>query len=149
MARPLGAGEVVDVDRASAAELSRLPRIGAGLAARIVQDRDARGPFGSLAGLGRVPGVGPTVLDAVRRHVRFSGRPRAAPAAPAGPVRVAVNRATAEELTTLPGIGPHLASAIVADRARHGPYRRAEDLLRVRGIGPAVLARLKSRILVP
>jgi competence ComEA-like helix-hairpin-helix protein len=149
MARPLAAGELVDVDRASAAELSRLPRIGAGLAARIVRDRDAHGAFGSLDGLGRVRGVGPTVVDAIRPHATFSGRPRAARARPAKPARIAVNRATAEELTSLPGIGPHLAAAIVADRAQHGPYRKPEDLLRVRGIGPVVLERLKSRILVP
>jgi competence ComEA-like helix-hairpin-helix protein len=149
MARPLGAGETVDVDRATAAELSRLPRIGAGLAARIVRDRETRGAFGSLDGLGRVPGVGPTVLDAIRTHATFSGRPRPAQVRPAQPARIAVNRATAEELTSLPGIGPHLAAAIVTDRARHGPYRTAEDLLRVRGIGPVMLERLKGRILVP
>lgn len=149
MARPLAAGERVDVDRATAAELTRLPRIGAGLAARIVHDRDLHGAFGSLDGLGRVRGVGPTVIAAIRTHAAFSGRPRAAQVRPAKPGRIAVNRATAEELTSLPGIGPHLAAAIIADRAQHGPYRTPEDLLRVRGIGPVVLERLKSRILVP
>jgi len=149
MARPLAAGERVDVDRATAAELTRLPRVGAGLAARIVRDRDAHGAFGSLDRLGRVPGVGPAVLGAIRTHATFSGRPRNAQVRPAKPTRIAVNRATAEELTSLPGIGPHLAAAIVADRARHGPYRTPEDLLRVRGIGPVVLERLKGRILVP
>src|SRR3970282_1179927 len=44
--------------RASAAELTRLPRVGPALAARIVADREARGPFGSLDGMRRVPGVG-------------------------------------------------------------------------------------------
>lgn len=149
MARPLAAGERVDVDRSTAAELTRLPRIGAGLAARIVRDRETHGAFGSLDELGRVPGVGRTVLDAIRTHATFSGRARAKEARPAKPARIAVNRASAEELTSLPGIGPHLAAAIIADRARHGPYRTPEDLLRVRGIGPVVLERLKGRILVP
>jgi competence protein ComEA len=62
---------------------------------------------------------------------------------------VAVNRATAQELDALPGIGPRLAAEIVADRARNGPYHTPADLLRVRGIGPYLLRRLEGRILIP
>ncbi len=47
-----------------------------------------------------------------------------------------VNQASADELATLPGIGPKLAGQIVAFREKHGPYRRVEDLLALRGIGP-------------
>jgi competence protein ComEA len=49
--RPLLPGERVDVDRAGADELARLPRVGPKLARRIVEDRDAHGPFGSVQGL--------------------------------------------------------------------------------------------------
>jgi competence ComEA-like helix-hairpin-helix protein len=73
LARPLARGERIDVDRASVEEVARLPRVGPGLAARIVQDRDRNGPFGSLEGMDRVSGVGPTVLEAVRAHVTFGG----------------------------------------------------------------------------
>src|SRR5262245_23007935 len=62
LSRPLGPTERIDVDRASAAELARLPRVGLALAKRIVADREARGPFGSPAGLDRVSGVGPGLL---------------------------------------------------------------------------------------
>src|SRR4051812_11931945 len=58
LARPLGPTERIDADRATAAELARLPRVGLALAKRIVADREARGPFGGVAGLDRVPGVG-------------------------------------------------------------------------------------------
>ncbi|HET7025068.1 MAG TPA: helix-hairpin-helix domain-containing protein [Gemmatimonadales bacterium] len=71
--RPLGADERVDVDRASARELERLPGIGPGLAARIVADREAHGSFGGLAGFDRVPGVGPALLGRVAPHAAFSG----------------------------------------------------------------------------
>lgn len=67
---------VVDVDRAAAIELDRLPRIGPVLAARIVNDREANGPFGSLVELQRVSGVGPKMAERLRPHVTFSGRPR-------------------------------------------------------------------------
>ncbi len=76
--RPLAPGERVNVDSASAAELERLPRVGKRLAARIVADRGARGPFGSLARLGRVPGVGERLLRDLEPFVSFSGGPSAA-----------------------------------------------------------------------
>jgi competence protein ComEA len=66
----------IDVDRASAAELEALPRIGPTLAKRIIDDRDARGPFGSLEGFQRVRGVGPAMAAALSGTVTFSGTPR-------------------------------------------------------------------------
>ncbi|MCE5271984.1 helix-hairpin-helix domain-containing protein [bacterium] len=61
---------------------------------------------------------------------------------------VAVNHATAGELTGLEGIGPELAGRIVAERSSGGPFRDGADLAsRVRGIGPATVARLAGRLL--
>lgn len=70
---------IIDVDLADSAALERLPRIGASLAQRIVADRAARGPFGSLAGLERVRGIGPKVAALLAPHVTFSGTPRPIP----------------------------------------------------------------------
>jgi competence protein ComEA len=78
--------------------------------------------------------------------------PPAPPSAPVSPegdapdhpgARVDPNRADAQTLCTLPGIGPALAARILADRETNGPYRGPEDLLRVRGIGPSTLARIR------
>ena len=66
----------IDVDRASAAELEALPRVGPALAGRIVEDREADGPFGSLEGLQRVRGIGPAMARGLAGHVTFSGTPR-------------------------------------------------------------------------
>jgi competence protein ComEA len=66
----------VDVDRATVAELQELPGIGPSLAARIVADRNANGPFGTLAALDGVSGVGPTLINKLGPHVTFSGPPR-------------------------------------------------------------------------
>jgi competence protein ComEA len=154
LARPLGRGEKIDVDRAPAEELLRLPRIGPALAARIVADREARGPFGSLEALGRVSGIGPATLEALKPHVSFSGRPeprwvleRSAGEVAGGKVRL--NTATEAELRQLPGIGPARAREIIADREANGPYRTLEDLARVPGIGPGILQRLRGRVIVP
>lgn len=45
-----------------------------------------------------------------------------------------VNRADAEALTELPGIGPAKAAAIVAYREEHGPFSSLEELEKVSGI---------------
>ncbi|HZG84128.1 helix-hairpin-helix domain-containing protein [Paenibacillus sp.] len=72
----------------------------------------------------------------------------AAPAEAASSGLVDVNRATAEQLDALPGIGPAKAAAIVAYREAEGPFRRKEDLLNVKGIGPSIFAKIEAAITV-
>jgi competence protein ComEA len=67
---------------------------------------------------------------------------------PPGAAPIDLNSATAEQLDTLPGVGPATAAAIVAYRSQHGPFRAVDDLLLVRGIGPAKLAALRSKVRV-
>ena len=64
---------------------------------------------------------------------------------PSGPVDV--NRASAGELESLPGVGPATAAAIVDERDRNGPFSSFDDLERVPGIGPAKLARLVGLVM--
>ena len=59
---------------------------------------------------------------------------------------VSLSTATQQELESLPGVGPATASAIVAHRRTHGPFRRVDDLLNVKGIGESKLAAMRSRI---
>ncbi len=70
-----------------------------------------------------------------------------APGTP-GAAPVDLNSASAEQLDTLPGVGPATAAAIVAYRSQHGPFRSVDDLLQVHGIGPAKLAALRSKVRV-
>lgn len=62
--------------------------------------------------------------------------------------KVNINTANAEELDSLPGIGPELAQRIIAYRQAHGPFARIEDLDNVSGIGPSTLERLRDLITV-
>ena len=59
-----------------------------------------------------------------------------------------LNTASAGELMALPGIGEKRAQAIVAWRTHNGPFRCVDDLVRVRGIGPATLDRLRAFVCV-
>lgn len=59
----------LDINRASAAELETLPGIGAVLARRIVDDREANGPFESIEQLTRVRGIGSSLLERLRPYV--------------------------------------------------------------------------------
>ncbi len=61
---------------------------------------------------------------------------------------VTLNTATFEDLRRLPGVGPKKAEAILALRAKLGKFRRAEDLLRVKGIGRGTFKKLKPLVRV-
>jgi competence protein ComEA len=54
-----------------------------------------------------------------------------------------LNRARAEDLDAIPGLGPALAQRIVDYRKAHGPFKQVEDLREVSGIGPPNLEKLK------
>jgi competence protein ComEA len=77
----------VDLDVAAASDIEALPRIGPVLARRIVEDRDANGPFGSIEGFERVRGVGPALAAALRARVTFSGTARPSDAVVRAPLR--------------------------------------------------------------
>jgi competence protein ComEA len=61
---------------------------------------------------------------------------------------VILNRAGAAELQRLPGIGAKRATAILALRQRLGRFRRASDLLRIKGVGPKLLERMLPRLVL-
>jgi competence protein ComEA len=57
-----------------------------------------------------------------------------------------INQATAEQLDALPGIGAVKAQTIVSDREKNGLFHSVDDLLRVKGIGPKLLKKMKASI---
>ena len=60
--------------------------------------------------------------------------------------RLNINRATAAELETLPGIGPELAGRIIAYREQYGDFLSVDELTAVRGIGEKKLAAIRAYI---
>jgi competence protein ComEA len=94
-----------------------------------------------------------TLVDGTQVVVPKAGDPAAAPAspggagtagAPRGPIRLST--ATAEELQTIPGVGPVTAERIIQYREQNGPFRSVEDLDAVPGIGPTRLAQLRDLV---
>ena len=64
------------------------------------------------------------------------------------PQRVNLNSASAQELTSLRGIGDKTAEAIVAYRESHGPFKSVEQLVEVKGIGEKLMASLREQVTV-
>ncbi|MFC4599307.1 ComEA family DNA-binding protein [Cohnella hongkongensis] len=90
------------------------------------------------------PGQSPASPEPAGSPAEFSPEDPAPPAAPSGTEAgtLDLNRATEADLDALPGIGPAKAKAILAHRDKIGGFRRVEQLLDVKGIGPKVFERL-------
>ena len=59
---------------------------------------------------------------------------------------VNLNTASSEELQLLPGIGEARAVAIVSMRKQKGGFKRVDDLLAVKGIGEAMLDKMRPHV---
>ena len=146
--RPLDADEKIDPNRAGEAELDRLPGVGPSTARAILAARDSGVVFRRPEDLMSVRGVGPALLARIRAHVDLGSPPRVIRGHRGLPPRaVDINRAGAEELRTLPGVGPAIAERILI-RRRERRFESVDDLLEVKGIGPTTLERLRLRATV-
>jgi predicted flap endonuclease-1-like 5' DNA nuclease len=123
------ARQIEAVDSATASRRSR--KRDGGKRPRAAGSRD-RGPAGNEAGTAIVPRDSASERPAVSYQV---SRP---------PVDLDV--ATGAEIEALPGIGPALASRIVADRDSAGPFGSLGEFERVRGVGPALAKRLEPLV---
>jgi competence ComEA-like helix-hairpin-helix protein len=179
----------IDPNAAGLQDLQRLPGVGAATAQRIIDERE-RGPFRTAGDLQRVRGIGPALSARLAEHLTLPPGPASPPAgsaagsaagsrpapvggggpgggaggwsggaeaggAPAGARPSAVtgaaaaaplnlNRASATELQVVRGIGPALAARLVARRDSLRGFRSWDDVDAVPGVGPAMLARLKE-----
>ena len=62
--------------------------------------------------------------------------------------KVNINEASRAQLMKLSGVGPGTADRIISYRQAHGPFRRAQDLAKVEGVGKGVLEKNEGRIAV-
>jgi competence protein ComEA len=57
-----------------------------------------------------------------------------------------LNTATVDQLLLLPGVGPSKAERVVAWRGKHGPFKRVQDLRKVKGFGYKTLKKLEANL---
>jgi len=62
--------------------------------------------------------------------------------------QIDINKASAVELTAIPGVGNVIAQRIVEFRDKQGPFRRVEDLMKIRGIGEKSFQKIRPYIKV-
>ncbi len=144
-ARPGAAAAEVVVDVAGRVRRPGIVRLPAG--SRVVDALDAaggarRGVDLSPLNLARLLVDGEQVLVGVRAAPGVAPQAASDPVASPGAPLVNLNTATAEQLDTLPGVGPVTASAILQWRSDHGAFSAVEELLEVSGIGDATLAEM-------
>lgn len=63
--------------------------------------------------------------------------------------RIDPNHATPAQLAALPGLGPARAADILADRRAGPSYTSADDLTRIKGIGAAMVNKLRPHLVFP
>ena len=71
---------------------------------------------------------------------------KAATATAGAPVNL--NTATAEQLATIPGVGPKMAERIIDYRQKNGGFKKIEDLMNVSGVGEKSFLKMKPLITV-
>jgi len=98
---------------------------------------------------GQEPQAQVQINSAVRgTSVTPGAQPAAGGTSRPGTFPVNINRASAEELTVLRGIGPAIAGNIVEFRTRNGRFHSVDDLLHVTGIGRVRLEQLRNYVTV-
>ncbi|HEY3101471.1 MAG TPA: helix-hairpin-helix domain-containing protein [Methylomirabilota bacterium] len=94
--------------------------------------------FTLMAALTAVPALGAVVSESFAASATAASKHD----------KVNINTATAKELQALDGVGHTVAERIVHYREEHGPFKRAEDLRKVEGIGAGLWERNRERIVV-
>ena len=139
--------KAIDLNQATAEELTKLPKIGPSTAEKIVQDRQANGLYKSLADLDRVSGIGRGTLVKLSGVVTINGQ-TAIYEGKSGDTQkntahLNINQATYDELEAIRGVSPKLAGQILQLRLDHrGRLTRLEDLKEIPGVSDTKLKSL-------
>ncbi len=90
-------------------------------------------------------------LSMIAAEKVLAGQPKATlqlQGQPQPTVAVNVNKATAEELIKVRGIGPVMAKRIIEHRDKNGVFKSIDDLAQVQGVGGNKLKRIQDQVTV-
>ena len=97
-----------------------------------------------------IAAIAAIALSAALSDTALSAQGRTTPtktvATAAAPVNL--NTATAEQLATIPGVGPKTAERIIEYRQKNGGFKKVEDLMNVSGVGEKSFLKMKPLITV-
>lgn len=146
---------LININTATAGQLTELNGIGDVKAAAIVEYRERHGNFSSVDELLNVSGIGEKTLDNIRAYITVGNtaatgtQSTTAARAQADNSRlININTATAGQLTELSGIGDVKAAAIAEYRTKHGNFSSVDELLNVSGISEKTLDNIRAYITV-
>jgi competence protein ComEA len=155
--RPAASADVVLVEVGGAVVRPGVYRLQPG--ARVLDAVNAAGGFGprvDAAQADRQLNLAATVRDGDEIHVPARGEVAQAPppsgaagsdGGGAGGAAIDLNQATAEQLDTLPGVGPATAAKIIAARTEQ-PFASVDDLAARKVVGPATLEKIRAQVTV-
>ncbi len=131
----------LNINSASAADLTRLPGIGEVTASRIVKERERRGRFADPRELKGVKGVSERVYGNLHEYVAIQGESDLQ-------VHIDLNTITKPLLLGLPGMSAGEAQSILNYRRANGRFSQVAELLKVPGIDQRRLQELSEWLTV-
>ncbi|MFO7881801.1 MAG: helix-hairpin-helix domain-containing protein [Kosmotogaceae bacterium] len=137
----------IDINTASADMLTLLPGIGPTKAHAIVEYRSEKGLFKDPEELTNVRGIGEATLDNIRALIICYIDNEETLDKNQNDL-IDINKATIDQLRTLPGIGIEKSKAIIDYRENIGTFTHPDELMRVKGIGVAIFENIKTLIYV-
>ncbi|MBI1919498.1 MAG: helix-hairpin-helix domain-containing protein [Geobacter sp.] len=131
----------LNINTASAADLTRLPGVGEVIAFRIVKDREQRGKFRDIRRLERIKGISPRIYFGLQSYVATDGPNNLN-------VYLDLNTVTKPLLLGLPGMSEGEARSILNYRKGRGRLATVEELRKVPGIDDKRYAELREWLTV-
>jgi len=131
----------LNINTASAADLTRLPGVGEVIAFRIVKEREQRGKFRDIRRLERIKGISPRVFFGLQSYVTTDGPNNLK-------VYLDLNSVTKPLLLGLPGMSEGEARSILNYRKGRVHFASIEELRKVPGIDEKRYAELREWLTV-